>query len=248
MAMALVATRTAHGANKRSPQRARPALASVPAQEWAVGAPAGARELLPLLDLAGVALALVDPAGRLVASTAAFDYLLASGTGRRLLWNTARRLVDALQAVPVHVRLSRSTAMTAEREVTTSDGRCYRVAVAIPHPASGAEPGEDGWAAVTLRLATALTDQSPPLERALTGREREVVDLLADGHTTRATAAALGISPHTARHHAERAYEKLGVRSRALLGVRLAQLAAQEAAAGPARKVTARAARARTRR
>lgn len=204
--------------------------AHVPAPRWPAGAPAGARELLPLLDLAGVALVLIDPSGRRAASTSAFDRLLDPGPGQLLLWNTARRLVEELQAVPLRVRCDRSTALTAEREVTTPDGRAYRVAAAIPRPHATVTPEEDGWAAVTLRPINGPPDGSecPPPEAALTARERQVADLLAAGHTTAATATALGLSPHTIRHHAERVYEKLGVRTRALLAVRLAHMPAAE--------------------
>ena len=55
----------------------------------------------------------------------------------------------------------------------------------------------------------------------LSRREMEVARELAAGRTTAQAAAALGISVHTARHHAERAYAKLGVRSRAALGALL---------------------------
>lgn len=48
----------------------------------------------------------------------------------------------------------------------------------------------------------------------LTAREAEVAVLLAGGATEKRIAAALGISPHTARHHTERVFVRLGVRSR----------------------------------
>jgi DNA-binding CsgD family transcriptional regulator len=55
----------------------------------------------------------------------------------------------------------------------------------------------------------------------------EVARELAAGRTTAQAAAALGISVHTARHHAERAYAKLDVRSRAALGALLGGAAAK---------------------
>ena len=230
MATAALARRTstAYGTPDSASQDAstpRPASCAA-ALGWPAGAPAGARELLPLLDLAGVALVLIDPNGRRVASTSAFDRLLDPGPGRLLLWNTARRLVEELHAVPLRVRYDRATALTAEREVTTPDGQRYRVAAAVPHPGTTVAPDEDGWAAVTVRLASARPGGAEGLapDAGLTARERQVADLLAQGHTTAATANALGLSPHTIRHHAERVYEKLGVRTRALLAARLAQL------------------------
>lgn len=56
----------------------------------------------------------------------------------------------------------------------------------------------------------------------LTEREQEVAHLLAAGKSTKQVAAALAISPHTARHHTERVYAKLGLRSRVALALALA--------------------------
>ena len=52
-------------------------------------------------------------------------------------------------------------------------------------------------------------------EFGLTNRELQVVRLLADGCSNATIAIKLGISPHTARRHTERVFQKLGVRSRA---------------------------------
>jgi DNA-binding CsgD family transcriptional regulator len=49
---------------------------------------------------------------------------------------------------------------------------------------------------------------------ALTGREHEVLALLADGLQTKQVAAVLGISRHTVNDHVRHIYEKLGVRNR----------------------------------
>ncbi len=51
----------------------------------------------------------------------------------------------------------------------------------------------------------------------LTPREVQVAVLAATGLQTKQLARRLGISFHTARHHMERAYAKLGVRNRASL-------------------------------
>jgi DNA-binding CsgD family transcriptional regulator len=60
----------------------------------------------------------------------------------------------------------------------------------------------------------------------LTQREIEVARLLADGRGNAAIASALGISPHTARHHTQHVLAKLGAHSRAEAGVRLRGLRA----------------------
>ena len=51
----------------------------------------------------------------------------------------------------------------------------------------------------------------------LSPREAEVALLAAAGLQTKQVASRLGISFHTARHHMEHAYAKLGVRSRVAL-------------------------------
>lgn len=54
-----------------------------------------------------------------------------------------------------------------------------------------------------------------------TRSEMRVASLLADGRSNKGVAAALCISPHTARRHTERVLAKLGVRSRAEVGPKL---------------------------
>ncbi len=59
----------------------------------------------------------------------------------------------------------------------------------------------------------APTSQLPtPL---LSEREREVLDLIADGRTNREIAATLYLSPHTVKEHTSALYRKLGARNRA---------------------------------
>ncbi|MGD0197813.1 MAG: response regulator transcription factor [Solirubrobacteraceae bacterium] len=52
---------------------------------------------------------------------------------------------------------------------------------------------------------------APPLS----SREREVLDLIANGSTNREIAAALHLSPHTIKEHTSSLYRKLGARNRA---------------------------------
>ncbi|GLC25665.1 helix-turn-helix transcriptional regulator [Roseisolibacter agri] len=82
------------------------------------------------------------------------------------------------------------------------------------------------WGAAGTVLVSLEPDAAPaPLAggplAALTPREAEVARLLARRATNTEVAAALGVSPHTARHHAQRVLEKLGLRSRRELGALL---------------------------
>jgi DNA-binding NarL/FixJ family response regulator len=55
----------------------------------------------------------------------------------------------------------------------------------------------------------------------LTPRESEVAILLAQGASNVDIASALGISPHTARHHTQAVLGKVGARSRAQVGAKV---------------------------
>jgi DNA-binding NarL/FixJ family response regulator len=61
--------------------------------------------------------------------------------------------------------------------------------------------------------AQAATDEPRPTP--LSKREREILQKVADGSTTRQVASELGISPHTVKTHLERIFEKLGANDRA---------------------------------
>ncbi len=53
--------------------------------------------------------------------------------------------------------------------------------------------------------------------RTLTPRQREVLQLLAEGHSAKDAAAILGISPRTAEFHKYRMMQELGIRTNAEL-------------------------------
>ena len=63
--------------------------------------------------------------------------------------------------------------------------------------------------------ASDRSDDAGPLVEALTPREREVLDLLADGVGNREIAQTLGISEHTVKFHVSSIYTKLNVTNRA---------------------------------
>ena len=61
-----------------------------------------------------------------------------------------------------------------------------------------------------VRLGETTSDTTP-----LSKREREILQRVADGATTKLVATDLGISPHTVKTHLERIFEKLGANDRA---------------------------------
>ncbi len=81
------------------------------------------------------------------------------------------------------------------------------------------------------RASTELTATGGSVRRSgpgatapLTSQELQVSLLLAEGRTTRETAAALFLSPKTVEYHLRKVYNKLGIRSRSELAAVLTQL------------------------
>jgi DNA-binding NarL/FixJ family response regulator len=62
---------------------------------------------------------------------------------------------------------------------------------------------------------TVFEPQREPAVNGLSGREREVLELIATGATNREIAERLYLSPHTVKEHTSSVYRKLGVRNRA---------------------------------
>ena len=60
-----------------------------------------------------------------------------------------------------------------------------------------------------------LSEVDGPKTTPLSKREREILQKVADGSTTRQVATELGISPHTVKTHLERIFEKLSANDRA---------------------------------
>jgi DNA-binding NarL/FixJ family response regulator len=79
---------------------------------------------------------------------------------------------------------------------------------------------EPGLAAAWLRAPPPGADEGPDV---LTPREREVLDLLAEGLGNKAIAGRLGVSDHTAKFHVNAILQKLGAGSRAEAIVRAAR-------------------------
>lgn len=127
-----------------------------------------------------------------------------------------RRLVDMLatrHASPTDVNEDVSAALT------TPTNR-YRLAAML------FEGGVDGSPPIVFVVVQPvlppLPDEAELQKRyGLTARQAEVALLLARGLSNRAVAERLSISPHTARHHAQRVLEKVGTNSRKALALDL---------------------------
>ncbi len=76
--------------------------------------------------------------------------------------------------------------------------------------------GERSVASALLPLLVGVIDLAPaePGASLLTDKEREVLARLAEGHSNRAIAAALSVSPATVKTHLAHIYEKLGASDR----------------------------------
>jgi two-component system NarL family response regulator len=69
-------------------------------------------------------------------------------------------------------------------------------------------------ARVAERILTEAEEKPATLASPLTDREREVLNYVALGFSSKETADELNLSPHTVRRHIEKIYEKLEVNSR----------------------------------
>jgi DNA-binding NarL/FixJ family response regulator len=85
----------------------------------------------------------------------------------------------------------------------------------LPGPVPGFLPAASFAVVARLRAGEAtVATASRPGPHALTGRQREVFDLLAAGLRNPEIAAALHISPKTVGHHVAAIFTKLGVQNR----------------------------------
>jgi DNA-binding NarL/FixJ family response regulator len=126
---------------------------------------------------------------------------------------------DLGEAVPSEVPLlalvgdadeARSALRAGARGAVYRDTPPGRLAAALVAVAQGLVVGEEGFAEPARQPARAAA----PLLEPLTPREREVLDLLVEGHTNRRIGERLGISEHTAKFHVNAILGKLGVESR----------------------------------
>ena len=86
--------------------------------------------------------------------------------------------------------------------------------------AGGAVFGPGIASRLLARTPTRPSDQVPPAQDDLTAREREVLDLLADGASNRQIARSLGVSLKTVQNHVSRILDKLQAADRTQAALR----------------------------
>jgi DNA-binding NarL/FixJ family response regulator len=127
-----------------------------------------------------------------------------SGTARLLVFNVAdedRTIIDCVQ-----VGASGCVLQDADLE---------ELVAGIQAVAAGVAPCSPRVVTSLFRYVASRRDEDHPvLAPALTGREEEVLRLLAEGLSNRQIAERLGLRPQTVKNHVRRVFEKLDVHSR----------------------------------
>ena len=138
----------------------------------------------------------------------------------RALGLTARVIILSLHDMPAYVReaLAAGAAGYVLKEASISElHTAVRQVMA-------------GHSVMPLNLIhAALSESSPAVSNddalaGLAGREREVLELIAQGRTNKEIARALSISPATVKAHVERIIAKLGVADRTQAAVLIARI------------------------
>lgn len=131
----------------------------------------------------------------------------------------ARRTPFDVAVVDVHLPDGDGIALAAELRDAHPGARCLAL-TGLPSPALLRTARECGVTVLTKdgSVATILDALGPPPadpvpRPSLTAREREVLELLAEGMDATAMARALRISVHTARGHVKVLLQKTGTRS-----------------------------------
>jgi DNA-binding NarL/FixJ family response regulator len=150
---------------------------------------------------------------------AVIDLVLPDGSGADLIDDVRRDSPDA-QTLIITGRTDRSaTASAVERGaagVLSKEAHLHDVMAAIRRLRRGEPLMPLSEVVELLRLAGRRRERELDDRRvldSLTPREREVLQLLADGLDTRAAAARLHVSPRTHRNHIANILAKLGVHS-----------------------------------
>jgi DNA-binding CsgD family transcriptional regulator len=193
------------------------ALLSLVAQDWDLFADSAAQAWLGWDS---------GETGRLTA--AAFRTAAAPATAQA--WFTAAALIDVSDRVPLAVAPTLVLHRQGERQIGVDVSR--GLADALPHGRLVVLPGsnptlflEDVRGDLDLVTGFLVTGQTPGSSTAtaragvdgvgMTGRELEVLRLLAAGDSNAEIARQLGITVHTVERHVSNLYRKIGARGRA---------------------------------
>jgi DNA-binding NarL/FixJ family response regulator len=196
-------------AEGRDPRRRTIDLAACVEIMLAAGDAAAARTAAD--ELARLAEGQTAPFLRALASQASGAVLLAEGVAPAAL-GALRQAVEGWRELeaPYQVAQARVLIGLAHRALSDADTAAIELdAARHAFAALGAIPD--------LRRVEALTISQPagPPARSLTGRELEVLRLVATGRTNRAIADRLGISEKTVARHVSNIFTKLGLSTRA---------------------------------
>ncbi|MET8351445.1 MULTISPECIES: AAA family ATPase [unclassified Micromonospora] len=194
-------------------------LAQLPREGWPVlsavartAARVEDRELAAAVAALAADLPARHPAAR--AHAAQVTALLATAGRALQAWRTA---VDAWRADGQPYPLGR--ALLALAEAAAAAGERDEVAAAVTEATEiarrlGASPLTEAAATLARRVGLRGAGQAGPGVDLLTSREREVLRLVAEGHSNSRIAERLFISPKTASVHVSRIIAKLGVTNR----------------------------------
>jgi DNA-binding NarL/FixJ family response regulator len=174
--------------------RAEAALRRLPGWRIEVGTPGQLPGLLAEHPEAIVVLALSDAENRrtlrAMAALPRSPASVALCTDPARLWTSASRALGLRAALPLY----------ATEELLASAVQAVHAGLLVVH---------------AVALAPLRTAGGPSAHGVLlTSREREILDLMAEGASNRALAARLSISRHTAKFHVASILAKLGARSR----------------------------------
>ena len=173
----------------------------------------------------------------LLEAAGGFDVVHLAEDGRRAVELAADDPPDVVLmdlAMPVMDGVEATRALKADHPdvrvvVLTSLGEPDRIVAAIDAGADGylfkhAEPGEiaeairtahEGGAVLDPKAARAMLDaRSAPVAPTLTGREQQVLDLVAEGLANKQIGRRLGITERTVKAHLTRIYQAIGVQDR----------------------------------
>ncbi len=188
----------------------------------ATAAAADAADALARLDAMLAALPEATPRPPRALAARAWAAAEASAAGGRAdaeAWATAAARFEALgEPYPVaYARLRQAQALLSGRGASAAGASLLRQAHAAV-VALGERPLRGEIEALGARAGIALGDGAPPpdpaAELGLTAREREVLELLAEGRTNREIATALVIAEKTASVHVSRILAKLDAGNR----------------------------------